>query len=190
MSSIQNDENETKNEDIDIPSNIKKYEKIVIHIEKNVEVIVNNIIDGFQGNDLMVIIVELGSVFMNVKSIINDTKKVDSDDKITIYNIILVNIMKRIIERSDKLNEEQKQFIRNYFSENGIVNTILNKIRDTYQQQLEKMDVNGDDLVSKEEFYNSIKTSCCNNEGCAKCFVGCCFPFLSGGKDHIEVDTN
>ena len=175
------------NNDIDIPKEMKKYEKQIILVEQKIEHLVENTLDGFQESDIMVFIIALGSIFAKMRNVVDNLKSVDANDRVAIYNIIIANVIKRVIQRSDKLSDEQKETVRNYFAENGVVTTILNNLNELYINELDKMDTNDDDEVSKDEFKQYVKNKCCDSEGCAECCLSCCFPILSFGKSKIKI---
>jgi len=182
-------------QDIDINENMKKYSQIVDILENKIRTIVELLIDGFDGADVLTLGSSIAVEFARVKKIIENIKEVNGDDRLTIYNIIIANVIKKVILVSVKLTDDQKMTIEGYFGENGLITNLLIKIRDVYEQKLEEMDTNDDNQVTKKEFedYYEQNCSCCGNKGCTDCIVAacgsCCFPILSGGKNSIKIDS-
>ena len=185
---------EEKSDDIDIPENLQKYKDVIQSIIDKFDTMVASTTDGFQEQDIMIFITEISSIFVKVKKTVEGIKDIEGDDRLTIYNIIVAAIIEKSVMASENLTAEQKDTVRAYFGENGLVTNLIEKIREAYQDMLEKMDTNDDNVVTKDEFedYFEDKCGCCGNKGCQECCVkfcgSCCFPFLSGGKKNIKVD--
>jgi len=185
---LENPVVENPETDIDIPENMEKYRKLIENICLDYEKVVKETADNFDGGDVMLLIGVITKTLTEMKGVIEDLKDVDGDDRLTIFNILFTLIIKKAILSNDNISEEDKQQIENAFAVGGIVQTILEAVRESLKKIYTKMDVNKDNYVSKSEYQKYIEQSnrdkcgCFgekSNVGCAKCFTACCFPILS-----------
>ena len=172
--------------EIVISHDIEEYKKDIQIIEKQIEKMVKNIVDGYDHSDIVVLIVGLSNIFTKMKFLIDRIKNIKGNYKLTIYSSILANTINRIIKTNENLTIEEKENIETYFSKNGVIDNIINTINDIYNTQLDEMDINKDDEISKTEFKEYVKKKCCDNEKISEYCVSCCFPFLSGGNNIIH----
>ena len=177
-----------KQNDIDIPENLEKYRNVIEKIEDDFEKVVKGAADGFDGGDVMLLVGAISRTISEMKQAVESLKEVDGDDRITIFNIITSLIIKKAILSNNNLSDEVKQQVESAFAMGGLVETILNAVRDSLKKVYKEMDVNNDNYVSKYEYQKYIEDSnmekcgCCgikSNKNCAKCFTALCFPILS-----------
>jgi len=174
---MEENKNNDEQIDIDIPDNMIKYKELIEKICGDYENVIKEAADKFDGKDVMLLIGTITRTIADMKVVIEDLKEVDGDDRITIFNILFSLIIKKTIVSSDNLSEEDKKQIETAFATGGIVQTILEAVRDSLKALYTKMDSNKDNYVSKNEYQKYIESK--TNLSCAKCFTSCCFPILS-----------
>ena len=174
--------------DINIPIEMEQYKELIDKIVEDYSKLVKEIADGFDGGDIMLFINTITHTVAHMKHVVENFKEVDGDDRIVMFNIVLSLVIKKAILSNDKLSESTKQQVEAVFAAGGLVQTILNAVRNTFKKIYTDMDTSKDGFVSKYEYQKYIEKSnakrcgCCgesSNKNCAKCFTACCFPILS-----------
>ena len=177
-------------------NNIKNELLFIINsIEKEYKILIKDLVDGFDGSEIFVLINAITKTITELRNIIDDIKDADSDDRIAIYNLLISLVVIKTVEHS-KLDENAKSQIIGAFEAGGMVLNLIELIRESFKKLLVKMDTNKDNYVDKMEFqkYHEDKfnqdCSCFGEEHNAKeaeKFANCCFPLLACGKKKIKI---
>tara|TARA_Y100000590_G_scaffold169390_1_gene193988 strand:- start:2231 stop:2875 length:645 start_codon:yes stop_codon:yes gene_type:complete len=185
---------------INIPEHLEKYRKTIEDIGGEYEKLIKECADNFDGGDIMLLINVIAKTVAEMKHVIEELKEADGDDRLTIFNLLFTVVIKNAILSNENLSENDKKQIEQAFAVGGIVQTLLETIRNSLKTLYTKMDTNKDNYVSKYEFQKHVeannmdKCGCCgvkSNKNCAKCFTACCFPILSCcNPKGIKIDSN
>lgn len=179
----------------EVPEDLQKYKDIIEDMSQKIQPLIAAVEDGYQGQDVMVFVVGLSSVISKIKKIVEGLKEVADNDRVAVYLYLKAAILEKALTESS-LSDDDKEQVKSYFGESGLVTTLISAINEKWQEELEKMDTNNDDMVSKAEFeaYWQKKCGCCGNTGCqescVKSCMSCCWPTFSGGKDHIDIEKS
>jgi hypothetical protein len=149
----------------------------------------------FESVDLMTLLALLSRTFNKLKQTIDDIKEIEDTDRVSIYFLLLGVVIDKSVSASN-LTEDEKEQVRIAFGEDGIYQTLLGMFSDMLNQKLQEMDVNKDNKVTKSEYTSYMYKTNMKYCGCmgkaanlkaAVNSANCCFPFLSGGEDVIDL---
>lgn len=184
---------------LNIPEEFQKYSEFIDELDTQFTKIFNMDIATFDGQDVMSLLNILSKTVSELRDAVEDLKNVPDSDRIALYGVVLTAIIEKSVLSSSKLTEEQKDQVRKAFATGGLVQNLLEAARKHYLKILNNMDVNKDKKVTKQEYENYIFKKNKKFCGCvgdvanlrsAKCSANCCFPFLSGGDDIIDLEES
>lgn len=152
-----------------------KFHKEVDAYIKEYTAIVDATIDDFQGEDIWTYIKTLMKVCLKIKGSCTKIKKASGEERFELYTIIVTDVLRSTVLKSDRFSDEQKEIIEHSID---LIDTTLPEM---FNQVLEEMDIDKNDFVSKSEFTTYIKDKyedtcmCCCIQGYCECGTKCCY---------------
>lgn len=156
----------------------EKYSVFIENLELKFKEISSNIEKNWDGENAQTLVKNLTKMTLQLRQLCNDLKHASGDERLSIYSIVIGNIIENLILRSEKIDEDDKLVIESAFGLDGVVESIIEEVSNFYKEQLINMDADKNNYVSRREYkdYLTLKAQCCCGEtsNCSKCCKSCC----------------
>ena len=135
----------------------KKYKQVIGAFVDKYEIIMNGC--EYDAKKIWDYINNVLQVLVKLRKECNAIGVVDGAQRIVIYHAIVADVMKRCIDGSDKLSNNDKDMVTS--AVDATLNSVLPEIEEMFNSLLTDMDTNNDMYVSKDEFTSYVNGYMC-----------------------------